>query len=152
ALHIAKKDIRYLWKEIGLFLVLAGLFAWKEYLWVEVLLPVTVAYILARLVHAEPLPGDRQFWVTRPYRWQSLLTAKLLFVLVILNAPVAVARIAKLMHDGYPIAEELKPLLWSQVLMFVGFCLPIAAVAALTAEMVSFFLSILALLVAGLIV
>jgi hypothetical protein len=149
ALHILKKDFRYLWREIFLFLVLVGLFAWKDYLWVEVLLPVTAAYIIARLIHAEPLPGDAQFWVTRPYHWQSLFTAKLLFILIILDVPVAVARITQLMHAGYLFDEELKPLLWSQLLMIAGFCLPVAAVAAITTEMVSFFFSIIAMLVVG---
>src|SRR5262249_39305181 len=88
----------------------------------------------------------------RTYRWQSLLTAKLVFILVVLNVPVALARMAKLVHAGYPLNEELSPLLWSQLLMVAGFCLPIAAIAAVTAEMVGFFLSILALLVAGFIV
>ena len=35
--------------------------------------------------------GDRQFWITRPYRWQSLLGAKVRFVLVFLNLPMTVA-------------------------------------------------------------
>ncbi len=152
AVHVLKKDIRYLWRETFLFLVLTGLFALKDYLWVEVLLPITAAYIIARLIHAEPLPGDTQFWVTRPYRWQSLFTAKLLFILIILNVPVALARFIKLMDAGYRLDEELKPLLWSQLLMIIGFCLPIAAVAAVTAETVSFFFSILTLLVVGFIV
>jgi len=30
------------------------------------------------VVHAESLVGDRQFWITRPYEWKKLLTAKAL--------------------------------------------------------------------------
>ena len=58
-------------------------------------LPLVAWYLIARLIHAETLPGDRQFWITRPYRWQSLLGAKVLFVLVFLNLPMTVADAAE---------------------------------------------------------
>src|SRR5436190_21943419 len=122
-------------------MALAGLFGWRDYLWAEILLPVTAAYLIARLVHAEAIPGDTQFWVTRPYNWKGLLAAKLFFIMVFINVPVFVARINILMHEGYPLRTEIWPLLCSQLLMFAGFCLPIAALASVTADTVPFILS-----------
>src|SRR5215475_3478924 len=60
AIHILMKDTRYLWRELCLFFGLAALFAWKtgeHFAWVQVLLGVTAAYLIARVVHAEPIPG-----------------------------------------------------------------------------------------------
>jgi hypothetical protein len=152
AIRIFKKDARYLWREICLFLTLAALFGWRDYFWAEGLLPVTAAYIIARLVHAEPLPGNTQFWVTRPYEWKSLLSAKLLFILMFLNVPILLARIHILADSGYPLSSEMRPLLWSQVLMIMGFCLPVAALATLTADTVPFFFATLILLVIGFVI
>jgi hypothetical protein len=149
AIHIFKKDIRYLRLEICLFIGLAALFGWRDYDWSEILLPVTAVFFIVRLIQAETIPGDTQFWITRPYRWRSLLAAKLLFILSFINAPVLVARIIIIERSGFPLAFEIVPLLWSQLLMIVGFCLPVAALAAVTADMVTFVFSALVLLIVG---
>lgn len=92
ALHIFKKDVRYLSGEILLVIALAGVFAWKlAAQWAEILLPIAAVYLIARLIHAEAIPGERQFWTTRPYRWQSLLAAKILFILAFVSGPTLVA-------------------------------------------------------------
>jgi hypothetical protein len=147
AIHILRKDVRYLWLDICFFSTLAWLWSWREYTWAEVLLPVTAAFFIARLIHAEPMPGDTQFWITRPYEWKSLLAAKTLFILVFLNLPVFIARVIIFYRSGFPIFSEMVPLLWSQFLIFVGFSLPVAALAAVTADMVTFIFSTLVLLV-----
>jgi hypothetical protein len=148
-IHIFKKDVRYLWLEICLFIVLAALFGWRDYEWSEILLPVTAVFFIVRLIQAETIPGDTQFWITRPYRWRSLLAAKLLFVSIFISVPVLVARVIILERSGFPLALEIVPLLWSQLLIIVGFCLPVAALASVTADMVTFVFSALALLIIG---
>src|ERR1051326_1333855 len=130
AMHIFKKDVRYLWLEISLFVALVSLFGGRDYEWSEILLPVTAVFFIVRLIQAETIPGDTQFWITRPYRWRSLLAAKLLFILTFISAPVLVARIVIIERSGFPLSFEIVPLLWSQLLMFAGFCLPVAALAA----------------------
>ena len=49
--------------------------------WLNLLLPLVWACVAALAVQEEPLVGDRNFWTTRPYRWPSLLGAKLMFVI-----------------------------------------------------------------------
>src|SRR5687768_13366660 len=43
------------------------------------LLPLAWCHLVMLMVHQEPLVGDRQFWVTRPYSWRSLIAAKAMF-------------------------------------------------------------------------
>src|SRR5205085_8143596 len=97
AVHILRKDILYLRNELTLFLGLAVLYAWSAThfptpIWSEALLDLMAANLIARLVHAEALPGDRQFWTTRPYSRGSLVSAKLLGIAVLVNLPIFAAR------------------------------------------------------------
>ncbi len=92
ALHILKKDIRHLRLEVSLVLVLTAAFAWTEMvsrnpIWVRALLAIAAVYLIARLIQAEAIPGHNQFWISRPYRWKSLLGAKLLFIVLFINLP-----------------------------------------------------------------
>src|SRR5271165_2344871 len=124
--HIFKKDVRYLRQEIAFLFALAVALYWLGGLLrgdisdaFGVLVAITAAYTIARLIHAEALPGENQFWVTRPYRWQSLLAAKLLFILTFINLPVFLAQAASLLGRGFPIAWIVPGLLWVQVLIVI---------------------------------
>jgi hypothetical protein len=99
---------------------------------VKFLLPLVWWILIARLVHAEALPGDRQFWTTRPYAWKSLLAAKALFLAAFVNLPLLAAHIVILLAYGFHPLAELPGLLWSQVLVTAVLVLPIAALSALT--------------------
>jgi hypothetical protein len=146
ALHIFKKDVRYLWREVLLLLLLAAILGWAERhslsaWWAEVMFTLAAANGIARLVHAEAIPGHNQFWITRPYRWRSLLGAKLLFILIFVNLPVFAAQWYVIASMRFPLADHFAGLLWSQVLMLLCITLPIAALASATAGAVPFTLS-----------
>ena len=103
ALHIFTKDIRYLRYEIVLVLAIDMVFAavhartshgLNDACWAELALIAVAAFLIGRLVLAEAIPGDRQFWITRPYRWQSLLGAKLLFIVAFVNLPILLAHLS----------------------------------------------------------
>jgi hypothetical protein len=155
ALHILKKDARLLRVEIGLVLVAAAVYAWlyprstgeilglyPAYLveqgqgpWGHptwILLALTSVFLIARVVHAEPIPGDRQFWITRPYRWSSLLTAKILFVLLFVNVPILIAQLVVFADSGFALRTNVDGILWSTGLLISVCALPVAALAALT--------------------
>lgn len=162
ALHIFKKDVRHLWIEIAVAITVVVAFTFtgaRRALWlvdpttnrtaawtmVLILLPLTWWTLIARVIHGETLPGDRQFWITRPYSWKSLLGAKALFILAFINLPMFLADIAIVRAYGlHPLRAELPGLLWSQVLLAIVFVLPIAALSALTGGFVQLILSILA--------
>ncbi len=157
AWHIFKKDVRYLQREIAFLLALAVALYWLGSHGLRgdasdafgVLLAVAAGYTIARLVHAEALPGENQFWITRPYRWQSLLAAKILFMLAFINLPILLAQAAVLLVAGFPIAWIAPGLLWMQVLVLICVVLPLALIAALTDGMATFFGCILVIALIG---
>jgi hypothetical protein len=149
AIHIFKKDVRHLRFEIAIAITVAGLFAFietKHALWPAdavnsktltsylalLLLPVAWWMLIGRVIHDEALPGNRQFWITRPYSWRSLLGAKLLFILAFVNLPMLIAQMLIVHAYGFSIGAEFVGLLWSQVLLTIVFVLPILAISALT--------------------
>ena len=80
ALHIFRKDVDALRIEIGVFVLLALAFGWTKIHvsndeWTDPLIVLAASFLIARAVHADALPGDRQFWLTRPYTRMSLLSA-----------------------------------------------------------------------------
>ena len=153
ALHIFKKDFRCFRYEICLMLAVTTVFvvlqvrksfgtpygplnSWEA----ELLMVIMAAVLIGRLILAEAIPGDRQFWITRPYRWSSLLGAKLLFIAVFVNLPILLAHLIIVILDGFPLVSSLPGLVWSQVLLFAVVLAPSAALAALCRNLASFIL------------
>jgi hypothetical protein len=149
ALHIFKKDVRQLWFEIAITLIVTAAFAFigarrgfwlddpganRSVAWsmVQLMLPLAWWILIARVVYGEILPGDRQFWITRPYRWTSLLGAKLLFIGVFVNLPLVAADVIILRAYGFLPGEEMQGLMWKQILCTLVFLLPVAAICAIT--------------------
>jgi len=161
ALHIFKKDVRHLWFEIAVAITVVAAFTFtgaRRALWladpranrtaawtmVMILLPLAWWTFIARVIHDETLPGDSQFWITRPYSWKSLLGAKALFVLAFISLPMLLADAIIVRAYGlHPLGAELPGLLWSQVLLAIVFVLPIAALSALTTGFVQLIFAIL---------
>jgi hypothetical protein len=168
AFHIFKKDVRHLWFEIAVAITVVAAFAFvgaRRALWlvnpetnrtaawvlVLVLLPLAWWTLIARVIHDETLPGDRQFWISRPYSWKSLLAAKALFILVFINVPMLFADAVIVRAYGlHPFSAQLPGLLWSEVLLAVVFILPIAALSAVTAGFVQLTFAVLTPCVVGL--
>ncbi|HTF23030.1 MAG TPA: hypothetical protein VK937_03815 [Candidatus Limnocylindria bacterium] len=159
-LHIFKKDVRHLWFEIAVVISVVAAFTFtgaRRALWladpvtnriaawtlVMILLPLAWWTLIARVIHDEALPGDSQFWITRPYSWKSLLGAKGLFILAFINLPMLLADGVIVRAYGLPLGAELPGLLWSQVLLAIAFILPIAALSALTGGFVQLIFAIL---------
>jgi hypothetical protein len=94
--------------------------------------------LIALVIHAEPIPGDRQFWLTRPYDRRSLWGAKTLFVLTFVNLPMLVVQATVIAKDGFPVASNLSGLVWEQVLIVTLIALPAMAIATVTRTMTQF--------------
>jgi hypothetical protein len=129
ALHIFKKDVRYLRYDIGITLLATVAFCLMRN---PLILPVTWWFLISRVIHAEAIPGDRQFWLTRPYEWKSLVCAKILFIFTFVNLPLLLADAVIIHMAGFSIGQELAGLLWTQVLLVTAFVLPAAAFSAIT--------------------
>ena len=88
---LARKDLRYIWPHLLAVLPLMFVFATNDLdlltrhapvlvatAWQLLYLatPVAIWSLVAALVHGEPLVGDRQYWLTRPFTWYHLAAAK----------------------------------------------------------------------------
>jgi hypothetical protein len=141
-LHILRKDMRRHWPEIVASVLLLAAFVWREprewRLWqglpaaseylmqfVGPLLVIGWTFLILRVIHEESLVGDRQFWVTRPYEWEKLLAAKVLFLVIFVNVPLFVAQMVLLKEAGFGIRSNLLNLMrmhladWSFLLIAI---------------------------------
>jgi hypothetical protein len=157
-LHIFRKDTRRFWPEILLSVGITFSFAlmdtndWKvfrdqmlrdrmqNFIGILAILMVASWWLLvARVVHAETLVGDRQFWITRPYEWRELLAAKALFLTAWFGVPYLLVQLYLLAHAGFhPLT--LLPGIFAAVLIvglvFLGTVWSVAAVTSTFARLV----------------
>jgi hypothetical protein len=152
-LHIFSKDVRRHWPEILISLALLALFTrhelhpWQNsngfssfspYFFIlegRYIIPATVlfwAFLIIRVVQGESLVGDRQWWVTKPYEWWSLLAAKLLFILIFITVPLFHVHLLLLRHFGFPVLSNLPTLLLTQLALYFVLFLPAMLLASLT--------------------
>jgi hypothetical protein len=147
-LHIFKKDVNYLRFDILVVLMLTAAFAIVNTMqagpgkplgnggsaatMVTYLLPLAWCVLIAQLIYAETLPGDTQFWITRPYAWRALLCEKVLFIVAFVNLPLLVADAIIVHAFGFSLIHEMPGLLWTQVLLSATILLPVAALCAIT--------------------
>jgi hypothetical protein len=113
-----------------------------------VLIPISWWLLIERTVHAETLIGDKQFWITRPIDWKSLLSAKLLFLLAFLYLPFAIAQCIELNRAGFPILPALPGLLFLLILVTGILVVPLLTLAVLTRNFSRLLLTLLGLLLA----
>lgn len=156
-LRIVAKDARHLWPEILLYLGILLAFAavaplgWPSHFnrafreaqtllgFLQVLLPLTWWLLIARSVQDESLVGDRQFWTTRPYGWQRILAAKIIFITVIVALPYFLAKVWLLHYAGLSPIANVAPLFFSVVATALLIFLPLFAIAVVTANLVRMF-------------
>ena len=162
-LHIFKKDARHCWPQIGLLVIIMVAYTWSEvrswrpaanYIdaWYgQFLAPATVLLVIAgwwsllgRSIQDEKLVGDTQFWVTRPYRWRTLLAAKGLFALIFINVPLLIVQLILLAAAGFNPWHSIPGLLWMQVILWISLLLPVAALATVTSTLGQILIMLLA--------
>jgi hypothetical protein len=149
SLLIFRKDMDALRIEIVVFAVLAFAFAWTKLHirndeWTDLLIALAGCFLIARVVHADAIPGDRQFWLTRPYNRMSLLSAKLLFILLCVSLPLACAQFAVAVRLGYSASQIAPKLLFNQLALLGIGALPVLALCSLTSSIVIFIVVALA--------
>ena len=154
-LHILRKDFRRFGFEICLTQLLLVLYTWSEpKTWFqEVLYSVSMSpglisqfgsafwgfllvmgwiIILIRLFQEESPAGDRQFWITRPYRWPSLLAAKMIFILAVMTVPLLVAQMVLLRAAGFSLLHYFPGVLLLHARL-LGIALILIALAVISA-------------------
>jgi hypothetical protein len=165
-LHIFAKDTRRFWIEILISLLLLAAFAHVALFSYQpgmprpefvlypifniiliVLVPITWWILVSRVVHEENLVGDRQFWITRPYRWPSLLCAKILFLVAYILLPIGLMQTFVLAASGFHVSTIISGLLFSVALFAVLVILPLFAMSTVTSSFARLTISLLAIFI-----
>lgn len=152
-LVILKKDIRRLWWQIAVMLAIsvtvgcldASRAAAQPHVvegLLNMLIPLVWACLIAEAIHGEALVGDREFWMTRPYRWPRLLASKALFAVLVVHVPSFLMDAAILAARGYNPFVWLPQLLVKQLLLASGLTLPALALATLVNNLTQFVIGI----------
>lgn len=161
AFHIFWKDVRLHWIEVLATFTVTALFAWlypkswgelptiSVWPWVPgataALLLVSWMVMITRVIHAESMVGERQFWITRPYLWPQLLGAKALFIAAFLYVPFFLAQCLLLRKAGLHPLSHLGGLLFNLLLTTGIAVLPMACLAAVTSNFGKTLLALLGL-------
>jgi hypothetical protein len=142
-LAVFRKDARRLWPQAAAFSALLTLAALLDptyrntagayyVLLPSLLLPLSCALLIISAIQQEALPGDRQYWVTRPYAWYELLLSKFLFIAAFISLPMLVFHAVVYAAVGVPISDHLSTLLWRQIIFAAFYVLPAAALGSIT--------------------
>jgi len=161
-LHIFKKDTRRFWPEIAISVAVMFAFAlmdtndWKvfhdqqirnrmqNFIGTLVLLMVASWLLLAaRVVHAETLVGDRQFWITRPYEWEKLLAAKALFLAAWFGVPYLLVQVYLLAQAGFHPLALLGGTVSTVLMVGLVFLATVWSLAAVTSTFARLVLTVL---------
>ena len=142
ALHIFKKDVRRLWLLISILIVTIVLFAlelnlriglrWTSNSLAELLVVPLIWFLISLAIHEESLPGENQFWLTRPYDRRSLLLAKIMMAVVVVALPLFIADCVILSELSFSVAGNFGGLILRQFVKAAWLIVPPFAVASVT--------------------
>jgi hypothetical protein len=144
---IFKKDARLLWPIAALVAVLqaCATIPWHlidegmrtsqvsmlaQLLPALALLGIVVTVVLA--VHQDPIPGARQDWLIRPIRRLDLAAAKLLFVLLMVQAPLWVVDVGAGLAGGFTLSAAAIAATAHNAQIMCLFALPAMMLGAVT--------------------
>jgi hypothetical protein len=145
--HIFKKDWKLLWPlvvGVGLvhFALAAVMFKLGRFGEFRTLISLInmlesigmlgMGFLVAAIVQQDAIPGVRQDWLVRPVKRRDLLLAKILSVLVMVQAPMLAADFLEALLNGFPLSESLAAAGFRSGYIFLGFTLPLFALASLT--------------------
>jgi len=147
--HIFKKDLRHHWPAVLVSLAILAIYVWDQprqwtahapdlrffsslLRYLPLFLCLTWAILLIRIVQDESLVGDRQFWLTRPYKWHTLLAAKLFAALLLLHLPLLLAQLLLLKLAFYPVLASIPGLLQTHLMLLSFLTLSAFVVGSVT--------------------
>ena len=139
---IWKKDLKRLWWGIllttGFLMRLAFLDVMRngstpstEESWLSILLPLSWIAILGMAIHEDTPGNSRAYWASLPVRWQSVVTAKLLFAVAAILVPYGIATGLILQWHGFDWTTYTVELGMKQLQLMTILVLPGVAIASL---------------------
>jgi len=170
-LHIVRKDVSQLWMLVTIALIAqlanTGLWFALDHFQkpAELVVPaqvfpfiawIAIIVLIVACVHQDVVPGVSQDWLIRPIRRADLILAKVMFVLIFVNAPMFVSDLAHGMARGFGVRQSLAAAGAHGLLAFLALELPILTLATITTSVtqviggvLAIWLSILAIVLAG---
>jgi hypothetical protein len=151
-LAIFRKDVRQLWPRIAVLLVFLAGYGYLDAahrLMHPAPVPALVVllavwYLIAGAIHAERPAGDRQYWITRPIPWGTVLAAKAAFIAAFFHLPLLAVQMISLAANGVSPLPHVPGLIGGQIWFGALAVIPVVALAAVTEGIVAFILSGLA--------
>ena len=167
-LHIFRKDLRHFWLEaLCSWVILVAFAIVYPVQWlpnpagfvldgrtfnmqglagvITGLVPLAWFLLIVRLFQDENPVSQRSYWLTKPYEWPKLLAAKLLFLVVFLYLPFAIAQAALLKEAGFTVIPHLQGIVVNLLLNTIILILPCICLAVITPSFWKACLSILML-------
>jgi hypothetical protein len=151
---VFRKDVRRLWPQLAGALGLTALVGWidSQPSATGAIAPLAGAlwaacwiYLAASVIQQERLSGDCQYWLTRPYDWRQLLSAKAVFVLAFAVLPLVVVKAAVLSMNGIAPLRYISSVLVTSLAFIGAVGLIAGALAAVTESLTQFLWGFLAL-------
>jgi hypothetical protein len=148
--HILRKDWNLLWPMVAVVAAIQIGYEWAifssglfgENPGAEALLrPLTLAWfagiaaLTVAVVHQDPIPGADQDWLIRPLNRTQLLLAKMIFLALVISAPMFMMNLTHALAMRMPVAASLIAVLSKELFIFACFIVPVAALAATTRNM-----------------
>jgi hypothetical protein len=96
----------------------------------------SAAILVLAVIHLDASASTRHDWLTRPIPRRDLLTAKALFILLAVVAPISVASFTANLFSGHSFVESLSIATTIERTMIVLMALTLIAIAFLTATLV----------------
>lgn len=164
AFHIFRKDLRHLWPEFGVYVLLLLAYAVAapevrpgsgspdSLVLISVrlltyLIAIAFFVLIVRVIHEERLVGVEQFWITRPYRWSSLLIAKVIFIFACVVLPFVVMQGWLLSQAGLGMLASPSGMTRSLLMICLIVWLPFTLIAAITSTLSEAFMVLIGVLV-----
>jgi len=97
-----------------------------------------------RLIHTDPVPGDRELWFTLPISRGLLATSKLALLVLLILIPSALGNLALAAYIHADLATMIAGLMPRVIFYFTVLILPAALISALTRNLSQFFVAIIA--------
>jgi hypothetical protein len=153
--HIFKKD----WKLAWVFVLIVSVIHWMDAAIIHKLglfgedptlemlaevVPILATFasmfLIAAIVHLDPIPGVRQDWLARPISRRDLVLEKFLFVVLMVNGPIVAEVLLQGLANGFPFRLSLVAAAWQAEFLLFAFTLPLFSFASVTQNMTQAFI------------
>src|SRR5882757_9561917 len=145
--HIFKKDWKLMWRSAAAvialqlayaFIQLQGEFGKGNPVLDEFHTMMLFLWLIAGmiwvviLVHQDALPGTKQDWLTRPIRRTDVLTAKVMFALLVMQGATIAGDLLQGLGSGFSLGQSLRAAMVRAAVGFIVITIPALVIGALT--------------------